>query len=260
MHECVKKLLDYEGTPDEAEVESLSSLLRTIGKQLDSSESKAAGRMDAYFERINQTMNLPDMPSRLQFMLLDIVDLRKAGWVSKDADKGPKTIQQIHEEAEAAQQAAEMQRLASQASGRGGGRMPMGRGDARSFSHGGPMPPVDNSNRVGADDLRKLGVGRSQRSALTPSGSFGPSALGQRTNSRRGLGPNVASAGTSRTGTPPAQADSKKDESSSNAFSALAALDGADGPASPPSNPSSPPTQKSTLGRERSRSPEKKAV
>lgn len=259
MHECVKKLLDYEGTPDEAEVESLSSLLRTIGKQLDSPESKAAGRMDAYFERINQTMNLPDLPSRLKFMLLDIVDLRKAGWASKDADKGPKTIQQIHEEAEAAKAQEEMQRLASQANARGGGRMPLGRGDARSFSGYGQVPPPDNSNRVGADDLRRLG-GRNRTS--TPSGSFGPSGLGARTNSgRRGLGPSLRaddSANTSRTGTPPASA--KKDESSTNAFSALAGLgDNVDGPTSPPSNPSSPPTQKSQpLERERSRSPEKK--
>ncbi|KAK5085423.1 hypothetical protein LTS08_003113 [Lithohypha guttulata] len=260
MHECVKKLLDYDGTPEEAEVESLSSLLKTIGKQLDMSESKAAGRMDAYFERINQTLTLPDLPSRLRFMLMDVVDLRRNGWNSKDADKGPKTIQQIHEEAEAAQQAAEMSRLASQAAGRGGGRLPMGRGDVRSFSHGGPMPPPDNSNRIQAEDLRRLG-GRSQRqNTTTPSGSFGPSALGARTNSRRGLGPNIASAGTSRTGTPPAQTDSKKDDSSTNAFSALAALEGAEGPASPPSNPSSPPIQKSQpTTNDRSRSPEKKA-
>lgn len=216
MHECVKKLLDYDGTPDEAEVESLSSLMRTIGKQLDSPESKGAGRMDAYFERITQTLNLPDFPSRLRFMLLDIVDLRKAGWVTKDSDKGPKTIQQIHEEAEAAAAQAEMQRLASNAAGRGGGRMPMGRGDARSFSN---IPPPDNSGRVQAEDLRRLG-GRSQRNTTNPSGAsaFGPSSLGARTNSRRGLGPQLGSAGTSRTGTPPAQADAKKDESSTNAF------------------------------------------
>lgn len=222
MHECVKKLLDYEGTPDDAEVESLSSLLRTIGKQLDSPESRAAGRMDAYFERINQTVNLPDLPSRLKFMILDIIDLRKAGWQSKDADKGPKTIQQIHEEADAARQQDELNRLASQANSRGGGRMPMGRGDARSFSQHGQIPPPDNSNRVGADDLRRLGGSRSQRQGTTPSGTFGPSGLGARTNSgRRGLGPALRpddSANASRTGTPPAQKDAKKDESSTNAF------------------------------------------
>ena len=42
MHECVKKLVDYEGVPDEAEVESLTSLLRTIGASLDASEKGPA--------------------------------------------------------------------------------------------------------------------------------------------------------------------------------------------------------------------------
>jgi len=219
MHECVKKLLDYEGTPEEAEVESMSGLLRTIGKQLDSPESKAAGRMDAYFERISQTVAIPDLPSRLRFMLLDIIDLRRAGWQDKASDKGPKTIQQIHEEAEAAKAAADMQRLASQANRGGGGRMAMGRGDARGFGQYGQVPPPDNSNRVGVDDLRRLG-GRAKPQGMAPSASFGPSAMGARTNSgRRGLGPALRaddSANTSRTGTPPAS--SKKDESSTNAF------------------------------------------
>ena len=40
--------------------------------------------MEVYFGRIQQTMDLPDLPSRLRFMLMDIVDLRKARWVSKE--------------------------------------------------------------------------------------------------------------------------------------------------------------------------------
>ncbi|RMZ82389.1 hypothetical protein DV737_g2068, partial [Chaetothyriales sp. CBS 132003] len=100
MHECVKKLVDYEGTPEEAEVESLTSLLRTIGKQLDNPESKAQQRMDVYFQRIIATVDLPDLPSRLKFMLMDIVDLRRKNWVSKDDNKGPKTIAEIRAEEE----------------------------------------------------------------------------------------------------------------------------------------------------------------
>lgn len=69
MHECVKKLVDYEGIPDEAEVESLTSLLRTIGASLDASE-KGHAMMDAYFGRIIMMMDTPDLPSRLRFMLL----------------------------------------------------------------------------------------------------------------------------------------------------------------------------------------------
>ena len=69
MHECVKKLVDYEGTPDEAEVESLTSLLKTIGENLDSTE-RGKGLMDAYFKRIGAMIETPDLPSRLTFMLM----------------------------------------------------------------------------------------------------------------------------------------------------------------------------------------------
>ena len=69
MHECVKKLVDYEGTPDEAEVESLTSLLKTIGSNLDSSE-RGHALMDVYFQRINAMIETPDLPSRLKFMLM----------------------------------------------------------------------------------------------------------------------------------------------------------------------------------------------
>ena len=69
MHECVKKLVDYEGVPDDAEVESLTSLLRTIGQQLDSSE-KGHLAMDVYFGRINQMLEIEKLPSRLRFMLM----------------------------------------------------------------------------------------------------------------------------------------------------------------------------------------------
>ena len=69
MHECVKKLVDYEGVPDEAEVESLTSLLRTIGASLDASE-RGHTMMDAYFARINMMVQIPEIHSRTRFMLM----------------------------------------------------------------------------------------------------------------------------------------------------------------------------------------------
>ena len=69
MHECVKKLVDYEGVPDEAEVESLTSLLRTIGASLDASE-RGHSLMDIYFARINMMIQSPDLHSRTRFMLM----------------------------------------------------------------------------------------------------------------------------------------------------------------------------------------------
>jgi len=97
MHECVRKLLEFQDMPDEAEIESLCKLLRTIGGNLDAHE-RGKQLMDAYFTRINAIIELPGLPSRLKFMLMDIVDLRKANWVSKDANKGPKTLEEVRAE------------------------------------------------------------------------------------------------------------------------------------------------------------------
>ncbi|KAF4997827.1 hypothetical protein FGRMN_3575 [Fusarium graminum] len=240
MHECVHKLVDYKGVPDEAEIESLSKLLRTIGANLDSTE-KGRPMMDAYFQRIQTMMDLPELPSRLKFMLLDVVDLRRANWVSKETNKGPKTLDEVRAEAEAAQ-AAKAQESARN-NQRGGGRPPAGRGDARNFSGGGYVQ--QNSNQVGMDDLRRL-KGSANR---TSSGniSLGPaSMLSSRSNSgRRGpmpggfLGPREDSTASSRSGT----ASTRENTSHSNAFSLLANMDN-DHPASPPSTSASPAMSK----------------
>ena len=95
MHECVKKLVDYEGMPDEAEVESLTNLLRTIGQPLDST-TNGPKMMDAYFGKISEMIVIEGLPSRLKFMLMDIVDLRKKNWHSKSgALKGPTTLEEV---------------------------------------------------------------------------------------------------------------------------------------------------------------------
>ena len=95
MHECVKKLVDYEGMPDEAEVESLTNLLRTIGQPLDST-TNGPKMMDAYFGKISEMIVIEGLPSRLKFMLMDIVDLRKKNWHSKSGVlKGPTTLEEV---------------------------------------------------------------------------------------------------------------------------------------------------------------------
>lgn len=232
MHECVKKLVDYEGTPDEAEVESLTSLLKTIGQNLDGSQ-RGAELMDAYFKRIQLMIETPDLPSRLQFMLMDIVDLRKKGWHGKaGAIKGPTTLDEVRVQAAAADREKELQRMqdaGSRRSGGGGGgsgRMPIGRGDARTFSSGGGqygiMPPPDfNKNIVGIDDLRRLSrPGGNRQASSQGSAVFGPTSMfGARgSNTRKPLGPSGIGKGgedsgaSSRTGTPPAQKEKKERE------------------------------------------------
>ena len=214
MHECVLKLLDFEGTPDESAIESLVKLLRTVGFTMENTEA-GPKMINMYFERIQKIMNTEGLPSRMHFMLLDVADLRKKGWKSKDDAKGPKTIQEIHQEALAAQQQADLERSRSNQRG-GGPRQQMGRGDARSFSGSGMMPPPDYPrNQLGMDDLRKLSKAASGRNISNSPAQLGPSSLfGSRSSSgRKGLGPSGLMKGgedsgaSSRTATPPSQKD-----------------------------------------------------
>lgn len=265
MHECVLKLLDFEGTPDESAIESLAKLLRTVGYTMENTEA-GPKMINMYFERIQKVMNTEGLPSRMHFMLLDVVDLRKKGWKSKDDAKGPKTIQEIHQEALVAQQQAELERSRSNQRG-GGPRQQMGRSDARSFSGNSMMPPPDYPrNQLGMDDLRKLSKGASGRNLSNSPAQLGPSSMftSRSSSGRKGLGPSglmrggEESGASSRTATPPTQKD-KESTNHVNSFSALAALDasgeGAGDVASPPSTASSPPVSKSQPARTQSKSP-----
>ncbi|KAI1816073.1 hypothetical protein GGS20DRAFT_583871 [Poronia punctata] len=239
MHECVRKLVDYTGIPDEAEVESLCKLLRTIGWNLDNAE-KGKPMMDVYFARIQTMIDLQGMPSRLKFMLMDIMDLRRNNWQSKEANKGPKTLEEVRAEAEAAaaQKAAESARNNQRT---GGGRAPLGRGDARHMQGGYPQQPT---NQVGMDDLRRLKGGASRVASTNL--TLGPmSLLGSRSNSGRRLGavsrgPDDSGA-SSRTGTPPV----RDAPTSTNSFGLLATMD-SEHPGSPPSTAASPALAKAT--------------
>lgn len=223
MHECVMRLLNFEGDPDESAIENLVTLLKSVGGSMEEEEA-GRGLLNTYFQRIDEViLKNAKLASRPRFMVMDLIDLRKAGWKGKDDAKGPKTITQIHDEAAAAQAKAEAERSrTSQRGGGGGGRMGQGRGDARNFSGGGMPPPVDyNRTTVGMDDLRKLqnrGSNRPASGVLGPGGGLGPGGLGPRAGSRRGAGIGPGSGNPSRTGTPPV--DGKKEEPSTaqNAF------------------------------------------
>ncbi|KAJ3602527.1 hypothetical protein NHX12_030280, partial [Muraenolepis orangiensis] len=99
MHDCVVKLLKNH---DEESQECLCRLLTTIGKDLDF--AKAKPRMDQYFRQMEKIVKERKTSSRIRFMLQDIIDLRLHDWVSRRADQGPKTIEQIHKEAKIEEQ------------------------------------------------------------------------------------------------------------------------------------------------------------
>ncbi|RKF80063.1 putative eukaryotic translation initiation factor 4 gamma [Golovinomyces cichoracearum] len=252
MHQCVKKLVDHTGIPDEAEIESLTKLLKTIGANLDSNE-KGKLVMDAYFSRINIMISTPELPSRLKFMLMDIVDLRKKGWASKESNKGPKTLEEAEEAA--VQKAAENAR--SNQRGGGGGRISMGRGDSRSFSNQySNQPPTDlHKNIVATDDLRRLTNNKNNPRASSHQMTFGPTSMfNSRSSSGRKMGPGGSfnrladePGSLSRSSTLPHQKE-KESTTSANSYSLLAGLGSSEveNPASPPSTSASPVSTKAT--------------
>nr|XP_033815042.1 eukaryotic translation initiation factor 4 gamma 1 isoform X2 [Geotrypetes seraphini] len=95
MHDCVLKLLKNH---DEESLECLCRLLSTIGKDLDF--EKAKPRMAQYFHQMEKIIKERKTSSRIRFMLQDVIDLRLTNWVPRRGDQGPKTIDQIHKEAE----------------------------------------------------------------------------------------------------------------------------------------------------------------
>nr|XP_055040425.1 eukaryotic translation initiation factor 4 gamma 3 isoform X2 [Misgurnus anguillicaudatus] len=99
MHDCMVKLLKNH---DSESLECLCRLLTTIGKDLDF--EKAKPRMDQYFNQMEKIVKERKTSSRIRFMLQDVIDLRLHNWVSRRADQGPKTIEQIHKEAKLEEQ------------------------------------------------------------------------------------------------------------------------------------------------------------
>ncbi|KAI6115919.1 hypothetical protein F5141DRAFT_1001013 [Pisolithus sp. B1] len=121
MHECVKKLLVNAENPKEEEIESLCQLLRTVGKLLD--VQKAHGHMDIYFQRMRELCKSPNVRPRIQFVLLDVIELRDRKWQPRNVINAPTTLAAVHEAAAKEKAAQENQAFQRQFSmSRGGSR------------------------------------------------------------------------------------------------------------------------------------------
>ncbi|MCL7030779.1 hypothetical protein MKW94_020984 [Papaver nudicaule] len=82
VHDIVKVLLgpDLKTLPDEADIEAICHFFNAIGKQLD--ERPENRRInDSYFIRLKELATHPQLPARLKFMVLDVMDLRRNKWV-----------------------------------------------------------------------------------------------------------------------------------------------------------------------------------
>lgn len=102
LHKCIKQLLEKKKHVAVAEMaedlECLGQIMKTVGPRLDTDKAKAW--MDKYFDRIKFFSCHEELPSRIRFMLQDVIELRKNKWVPRRnmSENGPSTIQQVREE------------------------------------------------------------------------------------------------------------------------------------------------------------------
>merc|ERR1719282_626956 len=107
VHECVRKLLTSNPSDEEA-LECLCRLLTTVGKALEkeTKEKLAKGPvaglndMSKYFSEMNKLVDQRKTSARVRFLMQDVIELQRNDWKKRREDAGPKTIDQIHKEAE----------------------------------------------------------------------------------------------------------------------------------------------------------------
>uniref|UniRef100_A0A3B4YXH4 Eukaryotic translation initiation factor 4 gamma 1 n=1 Tax=Seriola lalandi dorsalis TaxID=1841481 RepID=A0A3B4YXH4_SERLL len=171
MHDCIVKLLKNH---DEESLECLCRLLSTIGKDLDF--EKAKPRMDQYFNQMEKIIKERKTTSRIRFMLQDVLDLRRNNWVPRRGDQGPKTIDQIHKDAELEEHREQMKvqqaliskkELGGGPGGRMGGGGPGGRGGPHNPGRGAP-PQDEGWNTVPISKNRPIDTSRLSKITKTP--------------------------------------------------------------------------------------------
>jgi len=103
MHECIRKLLVQT---DEESLECLCRLVTTVGALLEEETNTMIAKgtpgfsnLDEYFTNMDKIIKEKKTSSRVRFLMQDVIELRLAKWKKRREEAGPKTIEQIHEEA-----------------------------------------------------------------------------------------------------------------------------------------------------------------
>lgn len=170
IRECLVRLLGNVEKPDEEDLESTCKLLTTVGKQFEASSTQP---LDPVFDRLKAIVKNDSISSRIRFMVMDVIDLRKNKWQSRK-EVVPTTIAQIHQQA--ARENAEKAQAARESISRGGSRAGHSRregpqpGEWQSVGATGPRPPQRPT------DYSNLGRGVSS-AGMAAAPTFGPSGV-----------------------------------------------------------------------------------
>lgn len=95
MHAVIVELLRNISDPEEEEVESFCKLFTTVGPKLDT--VAAQRQIESYLGRMTQLTTNTILSTRVRFMILDVLDLRKVKWAGKDREM-PKTLADFQRE------------------------------------------------------------------------------------------------------------------------------------------------------------------
>ena len=180
MHTCVVHLLGALQEVQEEDIEALCNLLTTIGKKLD--HKRAEAHMDSYFDRLEDILRTARLSSRIRFMILDLLDLRKNRWMPRTKKQEAKSREQVRQE-------SEQEAIAKAGGGRGGLPQPsptgaggMGRGNNVS-ALGAPrisMPSAGGHSKSqqqsGAQDVRILSSSATPLTTTVTSGAAAKTA------------------------------------------------------------------------------------
>ncbi|GAA0144702.1 translation initiation factor [Lithospermum erythrorhizon] len=101
VHHIIQELWgpDDKSCPGDDNVEAICLLLNTIGKHLN--QHPTSKRLnDGYFDRLKDISADPQLAPRMRFMVRDVIDLSSNNWVPRREEVKPKTIAEIHREAE----------------------------------------------------------------------------------------------------------------------------------------------------------------
>ncbi|KAF8346026.1 armadillo-type protein [Amanita rubescens] len=149
MHECIKKLLSNAHNPEEEEIESLCTLMTTVGLLLDTQRARV--HMDLYFQRMKELAQNLNVSPGMQFMLQDVLELRERKWVAPNTTAGPTVVARIHEVAAKEKAVQETQRVRMSRGGtrRGGNQEHYPQADGCTVNTMGASTPAGYLSQIG---------------------------------------------------------------------------------------------------------------
>jgi hypothetical protein len=207
MLHCINHLMPNKNAEDE-NLENLCKLLDTAGgkwetqmlritkKTTKKDEEANKGTVIKIFNTMKDVTVRQGVSSRIKFAVLDILDLRDRKWKPRMAAKGPKTISEVHAEANLEQIKIQQQSGGKGGGGGGGGRNNSGGGRDRGTrgSDGWTNVAAPAPRRPERVDASRFGGGSTGSGPMRLGGapSLGGVRLGQKAKPKSGANPFAA--------------------------------------------------------------------